>query len=177
MDEAIGAKFAEFIDVQRAVGTSQHPHPGRPVCSTGQQPSAIAVAVPASVPPFPTLPASLPSAPTMPYLVEGGNITHGHGSSSRRSSRDGHEDDDDAEFALSALLRRLAAAELGGGIRFRYGTQAEFQEVICDAWDRNISHSLEKALRNYDEKVKIPRVKSDRIDLYWNLLLRKGAAQ
>lgn len=77
---------------------------------------------------------------------------------------------------MPPILRRLAAAELGHGLRFKAGTLQEFKDAISDSWESSLGNALEQAIHNYDARMKIPRARSDRIEAYWNLLLRKGAS-
>ena len=71
----------------------------------------------------------------------------------RSTGGEGDEQDGDEGFALAPILRRLASAELGHGLRFRNGTLSEFQEMITDTWDSGMTEALEKAIHNCDPRM------------------------
>jgi hypothetical protein len=156
--DVIGAKFSEFIAAQQATAVATA------VPSVAQSSHEVqGVAHP--------FPPPCPAAGRQPNILEALKASP---RPNTRAASDGEEEDEG--FALPPILRRLAAAELGHGLRFKAGTLQEFKDAISDSWESSLGNALEQAIHNYDARMKFPRARSDRIEAYCNLLLRKGAS-
>ena len=118
--DVIGAKFSEFAAAQQAAAVASAP----PSSARGSADVVL------DKPPFPPpLPATPARAPILEALKVSPRVVESEG-------------DADEGFALPPILRRLAAAELGHGLRFRAGTLQEFKDVSSDNWDSALGTAL-----------------------------------